>query len=44
MRRGGLAIEPYTCAPNAFNNGYGLRVLQPGELFASAWSILLSTR
>ncbi len=38
-RRKGIAIEPYTCAANAFNNGYGLRALQPGESFASVWGI-----
>jgi aldose 1-epimerase len=38
-RRRGLAIEPYTCAPNAFNNGLGLRTLQPGEAFASVWRL-----
>ena len=38
-RRKGIAIEPYTCAGNAFNNGYGLRVLQPGASFASIWGI-----
>lgn len=41
-RRGGIAIEPYTCAPNAFNNGCGLRVLQPGERYASTWRIIVS--
>lgn len=38
-RRRGLAIEPYTCAPNAFNNGLGLRALQPGESFSSVWRV-----
>jgi aldose 1-epimerase len=38
-RRRALAIEPYTCAPNAFNNGLGLRVLEPGECFSSAWEV-----
>jgi aldose 1-epimerase len=38
-RRKGIAIEPYTCAANAFNNGYGLRALQPGESFASVWGV-----
>lgn len=41
-RRRGIAIEPYTCAPNAFNNGYGLRTLQPGEWFSSTWRIAAS--
>ena len=26
-----LAVEPMTCAPNAFNNGMGLITLEPGE-------------
>jgi aldose 1-epimerase len=41
-RRCGLAIEPMTCAPDAFNSGAGLTVLQPGESHTSAWGI--STR
>lgn len=38
-RRRGLAVEPMTCAPDAFNNGKGLRVLEPGESFKSRWGI-----
>lgn len=38
-RRRGVAIEPYTCASNAFNNKLGLKVLQPGETFSSVWGI-----
>ncbi len=38
-RRRAIAVEPYTCAPNAFNNGLGLRVLAPGESFSSVWEI-----
>jgi aldose 1-epimerase len=38
-RRRGLAVEPMTCAPNAFQSGDGLRVLQPGETFTSVWGI-----
>lgn len=38
-RRKGIAIEPYTCASDAFNNGLGLKVLQPGETFSSVWGI-----
>jgi len=38
-RRHGLAVEPMTCAPNAFNSGEGLIILQPGETFTSAWGI-----
>ena len=38
-RRRGLAIEPMTCAPDAFNSGAGLLVLQPGEAHSSTWGI-----
>ena len=41
-RRHGVAIEPMTCAPNAFQSGDGLRVLQPGETFASEWGVSVS--
>jgi len=40
--RRSIAIEPYTCAANAFNNGLGLRVLQPGESFTTVWGIAVS--
>jgi aldose 1-epimerase len=38
-RRRGLAVEPMTCAPDAFNSGEGLRVLAPGEALAGRWGI-----
>ena len=38
-RRRGVAIEPMTCAPDAFNSGAGLLVLQPGEQHRSTWGI-----
>jgi galactose mutarotase-like enzyme len=38
-RRHGLAIEPMTCAPDAFNSGAGLVVVQPGETHTSTWGI-----
>ncbi|MFK0238538.1 aldose 1-epimerase family protein [Streptomyces vinaceus] len=38
-RRKGLAIEPYTCASNAFNNGLGLRILDPGQNFEARWGV-----
>jgi len=40
--RRSIAIEPYTSAANAFNNGLGLRVLQPGESFTTLWGISVS--
>jgi galactose mutarotase-like enzyme len=38
-RRHGLAIEPMTCAPDAFNSGAGLVILQPAEGCTSTWGI-----
>ena len=38
-RRRGLAIEPMTCAPDAFRSGAGLRVLRPGETVVAEWGI-----
>ena len=40
-RRRSLGIEPMTAAPNAFQSGDGLRVLNPGEATASAWGLAL---
>ena len=37
-----LAIEPMTCAPDAFNNGMGLAVLEPGETMSAACGVRLS--
>ncbi|MDT0158119.1 aldose 1-epimerase family protein [Microbacterium sp. ARD32] len=37
--RVGLAVEPMTCAPDAFNSGAGLIVLQPGEQHTASWTI-----
>ncbi|MFI5266639.1 MAG: aldose 1-epimerase family protein [Chloroflexota bacterium] len=39
-RRQGLAVEPMTCAPDAFRNGLGLRVLEPGQSLTTAWGIM----
>ena len=38
-RRRGLGVEPMTCAPNAFQNGIGLRILEPGEACTASWGI-----
>jgi aldose 1-epimerase len=38
-RRRGLAVEPMTCAPNAFVSGDGLRVLEPEETWTTMWGI-----
>lgn len=37
--RRGLAVEPMTCPPDAFNSGTDLIVLQPGAAHAAGWSI-----
>jgi aldose 1-epimerase len=38
-RRQSLALEPMTCAPDAFRNGRGLLVLAPGERAAASWGV-----
>jgi aldose 1-epimerase len=38
-RRRGLAVEPMSCAPDAFRNGRGLKVLRPGETTVARWGI-----
>jgi aldose 1-epimerase len=37
--RRSLAVEPMTCAPNAFRSGEGLIVLDPGQSFSGQWGI-----
>jgi aldose 1-epimerase len=39
QRRSGIAVEPMTCAPNAFVTGEGVKVLEPGETAHSVWGI-----
>lgn len=38
-RRRSVAVEPMTCAPNAFASGDGVIVLEPGQSTASSWGI-----
>ncbi len=38
--RVGLAVEPMTCPPDAFNSGAGLIVLQPAERRSWDWEIV----
>lgn len=38
--RPGIAIEPMTCAPDAFNTGAGLIVLEPGGAWTGSWGIV----
>jgi aldose 1-epimerase len=37
--RPGVAVEPMTCAANAFNSGDGLLVLEPGQDWHGRWGI-----
>ena len=37
--RTGLAVEPMTCAPNAFNSGAGLVVLPTGGEHTASWTV-----
>lgn len=39
ISRIGLAVEPMTCPPDAFNSGTDLIVLQPGESTTAGWTI-----
>jgi len=39
VARRSVAVEPMTCAPNAFNSGDGLIVLEPGETHSGSWGI-----
>jgi aldose 1-epimerase len=38
-RTSGIAVEPMTCPPDAFNSGDDLLVLEPGQEFAASWGI-----
>lgn len=38
-RRRSLAVEPMSCAPNAFRSGAGLQTLAPGACFSGRWGI-----
>ena len=41
LRRRSLAVEPMTAAPNAFQTGWGLQRLEPGESVTSRWGARL---
>lgn len=40
LGRQGLAAEPMTCPPDAFNSGVDLITLKPGAVFAGSWGII----
>jgi aldose 1-epimerase len=39
-RRRGLAVEPMTCGPDAFNTGSGLVTLAPQEALTTSWGLV----
>lgn len=39
INRIGLAVEPMTCPPDAFNSGVDVIVLEPGESASASWTI-----
>ena len=39
LNRLGLAVEPMTCPPDAFNSGVDVIRMEPGEVHQAAWSI-----
>jgi aldose 1-epimerase len=39
VARRSLAVEPMTCAPNAFQSGDGLLTLEPGDTFSASFGI-----
>jgi aldose 1-epimerase len=41
--RRGIALEPMTCAPDAFNSGEGLEVIEPGGSFSGRWGLTATT-
>jgi aldose 1-epimerase len=43
VARRSLAVEPMTCASNAFRSGDGLLVLEPGQMFDARWGIAVAT-
>ena len=39
VARRSVAVEPMTCAPNAFRTGDGLIRLEPGQSHSGSWGI-----
>jgi aldose 1-epimerase len=40
VSRRSIAVEPMTCAPNAFRTGHGLIRLEPGQTHSGSWGIV----
>jgi aldose 1-epimerase len=43
LHRAGVAVEPMTCPPDAFNTGVDLIVLDPGATTSASWTLSAST-
>jgi len=39
LNRSGIAVEPMTCPPDAFNSGDDLVILDPGARHEASWVI-----
>ena len=44
VERRSIAVEPMTCAPNAFRSGEGLVRLEPGGRHVASWGSLPTPR
>ena len=42
-RRRSIALEPMTCAPDAFRNCMGIQVLEPGQRVSASWGLAMGT-
>jgi len=43
-RRRSIALEPMTCAPDAFRNCMGLKVLEPGQRVTARWGLVVRSQ
>jgi len=43
VQRQSLALEPMTCAPDAFRNRLGLQVLEPGQQVSASWGLVVGS-
>ena len=43
-RRRSIALEPMTCAPDAFHNCMGLQVLEPGQRVTARWGLVVRSQ
>ena len=43
-RRRSIALEPMTCAPDAFRNCMGLQILEPGQRVTASWGLAVRSQ